>query len=298
MPLPSRHIALLAAALLSFVAAVPTAFAADAEPIKVLYITHIPGKYHNYKIQGKLFQKNLVQRANVKITYQGTNDKETLAFLNKKDFAKGYDVIVYNLCYAANGDLEMIQNIIDQTEKLGVPAVMVHCAMHCFWPTSPKKTKAEKLKKSQDEWAKKHPDKPFPTWWKFLGLHTVRHDHASKVHWKRPAVVHPIAKSLPAEWSTPTDELYQNIEFPATSTAVLTAISSHGHPKGKNHPHAIAWTRLAGPKKARLFGTTIGHSTATWKESIFHDLLANGILWAADKLDEEGKPKEGYGPKK
>jgi hypothetical protein len=31
---------------------------------------------------------------------------------------------------------------------------------------------------------------------------------------------------------------------------------------------------------------------------VYLDLVARGLLWACDKLDENGQPKPGYGPVK
>jgi hypothetical protein len=33
----------------------------------------------------------------------------------------------------------------------------------------------------------------------------------------------------------------------------------------------------------------------TMQKDAYLDLLTRGILWACDKLDENGKPKRGYG---
>ncbi len=47
--------------------------------------------------------------------------------------------------------------------------------------------------------------------------------------------------------------------------------------------------------KARVFGTSLGHDKKTAGQDVYPHLLANGILWVCDKLDENGKPKAGYG---
>ncbi len=31
-------------------------------------------------------------------------------------------------------------------------------------------------------------------------------------------------------------------------------------------------------------------------DGVYLDLFTRGLLWATDKLDEDGKPKPGYGP--
>ena len=58
----------------------------------------------------------------------------------------------------------------------------------------------------------------------------------------------------------------------------------------------VVWTNEYGPKKARVFATTIGHNNATVDDPRYLDLIARGVLWAAGKLGDDGKPLAGYGP--
>ncbi len=48
--------------------------------------------------------------------------------------------------------------------------------------------------------------------------------------------------------------------------------------------------------KTRVFSTTIGHNDDTVADPRYLDLVTNGVLWATDKLGDDGKPKPGYGP--
>jgi type 1 glutamine amidotransferase len=41
--------------------------------------------------------------------------------------------------------------------------------------------------------------------------------------------------------------------------------------------------------KGRTFATTIGHHNETMREEAYLDLVARGLLWACDKLDEDGR---------
>lgn len=47
-------------------------------------------------------------------------------------------------------------------------------------------------------------------------------------------------------------------------------------------PEPVAWTRLFGPKQARIFYTSLGHPD-DFKEPQFRRLLLNAISWAAQK---------------
>ena len=84
-------------------------------------------------------------------------------------------------------------------------------------------------------------------------------------------------KAIPDNWVTAKDELYIIEKLWPTATALATSVSERD---GKAHP--VIWTNQYG--KARVFGTTYGHSDATFADPIFTDLLAHGLLWASDKL--------------
>ena len=60
--------------------------------------------------------------------------------------------------------------------------------------------------------------------------------------------------------------------------------------------HVVCWVSTYG--KGTVFATTLGHDLKTVKLAEYHQLLANGILWACGKLDAKGAIMPGYGPKK
>ena len=78
----------------------------------------------------------------------------------------------------------------------------------------------------------------------------------------------------------PIDELYiiekvwPNTEVLATSTSEKT---------GESHP--VFWTNRYG--KARVFGTTYGHSNETFEDEAFLEAFTRGTLWAAGKLQAD-----------
>jgi type 1 glutamine amidotransferase len=51
---------------------------------------------------------------------------------------------------------------------------------------------------------------------------------------------------------------------------------------GRTYP--IAWTNQYG--KARVFGTTFGHSDDTFRDPVFLSLVSRGLLWAAGRLKD------------
>ncbi len=254
-------------------------------PLKVLYITHYPGKYHDYKAQTESIMGLLPKLANVEVTLKTENIEGTYKLLKAPDFAKGYDAIIYNLCMAHNEDMEMAHNMIEQTRTNGVPAVLIHCAMHTFWVSfgtvdSRKGKNQPALKKA---WSENHSGVPFPDWSKFTGLNTKKHDHQRSYATKRATPLHPIVKKFPEGWVIDKDELYQNVEFHDTATAVLNAFSVES-----NKDHVIAWVNKVG--ESQVFATTLGHGLETFDQMEFHQLIANGLLFVTDRLTEEGDP--------
>jgi type 1 glutamine amidotransferase len=94
-----------------------------------------------------------------------------------------------------------------------------------------------------------------------------------------------------ADWTTINEELYNNHRL-------FDAAKPLASGKQGNQEAVVVWTNLHGPKKTRVFATTIGHNNATVEDDRYLDLVANGLLWAAGKLGDDGKPVAGYGRSK
>ena len=179
--------------------------------------------------------------------------------------------------------------IIEQTRTHGVPALLVHCAMHTFWATfgTPDSRGAEKQPELQANWLAKNPNTPFPNWSDFSGLNTKVHDHQVPLTVRRAEPVHPAAKNFPAEWLVVKDELYQNVEFKKTATPIRIAYSTTSQ-----KDHVLAWENKVG--NSHTIGITLGHGMETFTMPSFHQFLANSILHLAGKLDAEGMPVAGF----
>jgi type 1 glutamine amidotransferase len=224
-----------------------------APKLKALLLTG--GGYHDYKVLNPMIVKKVSALASVRFDV-----KDGLKALKDKDFAKGYDVLVYNFCFSNEKNKDIIKNALKATRD-GKPTVLVHCAMHTF--------------QSSDDWTD------------CCGMRTRRHDAYSAFSVVKADKDHPAVKTLPDEWSTPGDELYQTIELGKRSKALL---------KGKNRKakseHTVCWVSTYG--KGKVFATTLGHDLKTVGMKEYHQLLANGLLWACGKLGKDGKPLAGY----
>jgi len=126
-------------------------------------------------------------------------------------------------------------------------------------------------------------------WEDMCGMRSKVHDPYQAFGTEKLDPANPITKAFPADWKTPGDELYQTIELMTGSHALLRAKS----PKD-GREHTVCWIHEYG--KGRVFATTLGHDFKTVESADYLGLVSNGILWACDKLDADGKPKAGYGP--
>lgn len=182
--------------------------------------------------------------------------------LSNKDLAEGADVLVYNLCFD-EADPAVIARLLDITRS-GKPTVLVHCAMHSF--------------------------KVSEGWRECCGQRTQRHDAYRGFSTTKADAEHPILKKFPNQWQTPGDELYQTIQLSEDSHPLLVA-QGEG-----NRESCVCWFHMYG--KGRVFATTLGHDMKTAAQDDYHQLLASGLLWACDKLGDDGEPKSGYAAQK
>ena len=185
---------------------------------------------------------------------------ECKADLSKEGWADDYDVIVYNICHASEGDTKFIDSVA-AVHEAGKPAVALHCTMHSFhW-----KVKAEKGKENEK------------TWVKFLGVRTRNHGPKAAITVTKVKADHPIVKDLPDGWKTPEGELYNVLEVLPTATALATGHNGND----KQGDQVCIWVNQYG--KGKVFGTTLGHHNSTMETKEYLDLLSNGIKWAVEK---------------
>jgi uncharacterized protein len=165
------------------------AVAQEVKPIKALLITG--GPFHDYAAQKKALTEGVAKRANVEWTVFHEGDRSgtrhKLSIYEKEDWAKGYDIVVHNECFADVTEEEFIRKIC-KAHAEGTPGVFIHCCMHTF-----------RAVKGFDEYRK------------LLGVTTVRHERSRVFDVKAAAgqAEHPIMKGFPAVWKTPVaDEVY------------------------------------------------------------------------------------------
>jgi hypothetical protein len=130
-----RSVIALLCLLVGGLPAVDGGFVAAAEatkPLEVLYITG--GCCHDYDGQKKVITEGLASRARINCTVVhegGASLDHKVSIYSKPDWSKGYDVVFHNECFSDVKDPAFLKKILAEHEK-GVPAVLMHCAMHCY----------------------------------------------------------------------------------------------------------------------------------------------------------------------
>jgi type 1 glutamine amidotransferase len=140
------------------------------------------------------------------------------------------------------------------------------------------------------------PGTPHSLWFEYLGLQSSGHGAQKPISISFQPGDSPILKGL-TNWTTINEELYNNIKIWDETVPIARGQQDKGDRMGQNNT-VVVWTHEYGPKKTKVFATTIGHNNATVSDPKYLDLVTRGILWATDHLKKDGTPKKGYGPAK
>ncbi len=258
-----------------------TSNAADTPPLKVLLVTG--GCCHDYEKQRFILAEGISARANVEVTFEHSADKTvkaTFEAYKNKDWAKPYDVVIHDECSANITDPEYVGNII-AAHSNGTPAVNLHCAMHSY------------------RWGNfKEPVKPGADnahWYEMIGLQSYSHGPQLPITLTLVDKTSPILLGM-AEWTTGNEELYNNVQILTAHPLIKGKQTQLNEKTGekKETETVVAWTNEYGPQKTKIFSTTLGHNNETVSDARYLDLVTRGLLWAVDKLGEDGKPVAGY----
>ncbi len=256
--------------------------AAAPKPIRALLITG--GCCHDYAKQKDILKKGIEERANVVVDQVHTDDKSThppLAILGNRDYAKGYDIVIHDECGSDISDPAQVEGVL-KPHRDGIPAVNLHCAMHCYRIGNPNDPVT--------------PGTPHGYWFEYLGVQSSGHGPQEPI-----AITFTngtsIAKGL-ANWTTINEELYNNVHVFDNTRVVARGQQIVKQKNGGEKTNVVvaAWVNEYGEKKTRVFSTTIGHNNATVQDSRYLDLVTRGVLWATKHLNADGTPAKGYGP--
>jgi type 1 glutamine amidotransferase len=253
------------------------------KPIRALLITG--GCCHDYAKQKDILKKGIEERANVVVEQVHTDDKSTkppLPIFGNPDYAKGFDVVIHDECAADIKDPAVIQAVL-KPHRDGTPGVNLHCAMHCYRFGNYGKPVA--------------PGADNAAWFEYLGLQSTGHGPQEPIDITFTNAEHPSTKGL-SNWRTIKEELYNNIQIFPTATPLAKGKQVIRQKDGtdKEVETVVAWANAYG--KTRVWNTSLGHNNETVGDARYLDLVTRGLLWACDKLDDNGQPKSGYGPAK
>lgn len=212
------------------------------------------GCCHDYPYQARMIMDAIGKTVPVDwmVAIQGgRGTRGQLPVYDNADWAKAYDIIVHNECFADITDPAFIQRIT-AAHRAGVPGIVIHCAMHTFRAAT------------VDDWRE------------MLGVTTRRHTKQFNIPVKIVAKDHSIMKGFKEDWVTPSDELYVIDKLWPNATAIASAVSPEDQ---REYP--LAWVNNY--HGARIFGTTLGHGNATFDDPTYQDLLARGFKWALAK---------------
>ena len=258
----------LAIGLALVMAVAGAARAAEEKPLKVLLIAG--GCAHDYLHQKDILKTGLEARVACTVDIIFSEDRSThppLPIYGHPDYAKGYDVVVHDECSAGVSDPGIIADVL-KPHRDGLPAVNLHCAMHCYRIGNPGEAAKVGTVRAQ--------------WFEYLGVQSSGHGAQLPIAIRFTDKDSPIVKGM-ADWTTIKEELYNNIVVfdNAHELARGQQIVPQKNGTAKTNEYVVAWTSSYG--QTRVFSTTLGHNNVTVSDPRYLDLVARGLLWAVGR---------------
>ena len=223
-------------------------------PIQALLVTG--GCCHDYDRQKLILTRGISARANVRWTVVQQGGKTTntaIPLYSDPNWADGFDIIVHNECFAGVTDPAFVDRIL-KPHREGKPAILIHCAMHCY--------------RVKDD-----------RWFRFVGLQSPGHGP----HYAYTAEVampdHPIMAGMGKSFEVFKGELYHAEKvFPSATPLAQAKRRSDGKPQ------VCVWTNDYHGTK--VFATTMGHYNETMAQPKYLDMMTKGLLWAVGRDPE------------
>ena len=225
--------------------------AAADRPIQALLVTG--GCCHDYDRQKLILTRGISARANVRwtVVHQGGTTTDTpIPLYNDPDWADGFDIVIHNECFSDVKDLEFVDRIL-QPHKDGTPAILIHCAMHCY--------------RVKDD-----------RWFKFVGLQSPGHGPHYSYTAENVKPDHPIMDGFGPMFVAPKGELYHSVKVFDTATPLAQA-----NRQSDGMPQVCVWTNDY--QGTKVFGCTMGHYNETMTEPKYLDMMTKGLLWAVGR---------------
>lgn len=236
----------------------------EGRRIRALYITG--GGFHDFATQETIVPPGLSKRIQIDWTIDHSAGKATDVHIERHktaDWTHAFDVVVYNMSFSHVVDPAWIERLVGAHRDSGVPAVILHGAVHSY-------------RRSESK-----------AWAELMGAFSMRHDRQRPLTIEGIAPNHPIMRGFPQNWQTIDEELYELERVWPAMTPLAEANSVESQ---KRHP--VIWTNTHG--KARVFVTSLGHNNEMMANPVYLDLVTRGLLWTVNLLREDGTPAPGY----
>ena len=237
-------------------------FGQEKKTLKILQVAG--GCCHEYPAQMKLTKEAFEKNFNCKVDshVEGTGRTHIHSKMKEKNWAEGYDVVLLSLCFGHVKDDAYILSLVEEASKNKKGLVFIHCSLHNFRST----------------------EKGTSAWRKMMGLTSKGHEKKGDLVCENTNPEHPVMKGFPQAHTFPAEEVYIITKVHENAKELGRA---YGAKTKKQHP--VIWTSEF--NGCKVFGTSIGHSTQTYKNKIFTDLVSRGVLWTVNGLKEDGQPK-------
>lgn len=251
-----RHVLCSAALVAAVILCLPVPGAAQGAgnpttptPLRGLYVTG--GGFHEFVKQEAIVPPAVSGQVAIDWTVDhsaGTSTEVLIERHRNADWAKQFDVVLYNMSFSHVVDVDWIERIAAAHRDTGVGAVILHGAVHSYRRST---TRA---------------------WGELMGAFSMRHDAQRPLTVEVVAPDHPIMRGVPSPWTTIPEELYELERVWPGMTPLAEAYSVE-----TKRRHAVAWTNEHG--KARVFVTSLGHNTEMVADPIYLGMVARAVRW-------------------
>jgi len=257
-----KHVLSLALVALASLGAATNLRAADPKPLKALLI--VGGCCHDYTFQKRIIADGVSARAHVEFTVVqdgGSSTDAKIKLYEDPNWAAGFDVVLHDECFASVKEQEWMDKVL-APHKAGTPAVLLHCAMHCY-------------RSGTDEW------------FKFCGIHSTGHGPQVPIAITNIDAAHP-SLAATKDWTTIQEELYNNVKVFDSAHPLQKGKQLIKQKDGtdKEAEAVVTWTNDY-QGKTRVFATTLGHNSYTCADPRYLDMVTRGLLWACNKPADE-----------
>ena len=233
----------------------PASDPTEPHPKEVKALLICGGCCHDYDSQKGIIKKGLEKNAHIEVTVVhqgGSGTKAEIELYKNPRWADPYDVIIHDECFADDKDPAWLARIL-APHRAGKPAVMIHCAMHCY-------------RTGNDDW------------FELCGVTSLGHGPHYPHEVRNVNAEHTIMEGFGPAWFNPAGELYRIEKLWDSATPLGTAKD-----RQNGEDQVCVWTNDY--RGTRVFGTTLGHHNETVDHPSFMNLLTRGTLWAAGKLE-------------